>query len=332
MNSGKKTSYGQALRDGFAYLLKEHPEVFTIGQGLWSPWYVGNSMTDLDREFGKERVIDTPVAELACTGVAVGAAISGKRPVIIHPRVDFALLAVDQIVNQAAKWCHMLGGQVAVPVTIRAIINRGGEQGAQHSQSLHSWFAHIPGLRMVMPATARDARDLLIASVLCDDPVMFIDDRWLYEQEEVLPPPREMNLDNEGPEIRRPGKDITLVSCSYPLQQCLEAAQVLGKRGIEVEVIDLRVLNPLKREPIVDSVRKTGRLLAVDGDWATCGMAAEVIASAVEGVEPGIWKKGPARITLPDAPAPTSKPLEKAYYFQAEDIVKRAAEMVGGKK
>lgn len=332
MSTGQKTSYGQALRDGFAYLLRTHPEVFTIGQGLWSPWYVGNSMTDLDKEFGKERVIDTPVAELACTGVAVGAAISGKRPVIIHPRVDFALLAVDQIVNQAAKWCHMLGGQVSVPVTIRAIINRGGEQGAQHSQSLHSWFAHIPGLRMVMPATARDARDLLIASVLCDDPVMFIDDRWLYEQEEILPPPKEINLSKEGPEIRRPGNDITLVSCSYPLQQCLQAAQFMAERGIEAEVIDLRVLNPLKREPIVDSVKKTGRLLAVDGDWATCGMAAEVITSAVEGVEPGIWKKAPARITLPDAPAPTSKPLEQAYYFQVKDIVQRATEMVGGKK
>ena len=331
MNSGKKTSYGQALRDGFAYLLKTYPEVFTIGQGLWSPWYVGNSMTDLDKEFGKERVIDTPVAELACTGVAVGAAISGKRPVIIHPRVDFALLAVDQIVNQAAKWCHMLGGQVAVPVTIRAIINRGGEQGAQHSQSLHSWFAHIPGLRVVMPATVRDARDLLIASVLCDDPVMFIDDRLLYEQEESLPPPKEVSLKREEPEIRKLGQDITLVSCSYPLQQCLAAAQALARNGIEAEVLDLRVLNPLQRGPIIKSVQKTGRLLAVDGDWATCGMAAEILASAVEGVEPRVWKSIPARITLPDAPAPTSKPLEKAYYFQVEDIVKRAVEIVGSK-
>jgi len=217
-------------------------------------------------------------------------------------------------------------------VTIRAIINRGGEQGAQHSQSLHSWFAHIPGLRMVMPATARDARDLLIASVLCNDPVMFIDDRWLYEQEEILPPPKEINLSKEGPEIRRPGKDITLVSCSYPLQQCLQAAQLMAERGIKAEVIDLRVLNPLKRKPILDSVRKTGRLLAVDGDWANCGMAAEVITSAVEGVEPGIWKKAPARITLPDAPAPTSKPLEQAYYFQVEDIVRKAVELVDGNK
>jgi pyruvate dehydrogenase E1 component beta subunit len=161
---------------------------------------------------------------------------------------------------------------------------------------------------------------------------MFIDDRWLYEQEEILPPPREISLEKQGPEIRRPGKDITLVSCSYPLQQCLEAARSLAEHGIDAEVIDLRVLNPLKRGPIVHSVRKTGRLLAVDGDWATCGMAAEVITSAVEGVEPGIWKKAPSRITLPDAPAPTSKPLEKAYYFQVEDIVQKATDMAGRNK
>ena len=328
MTIPKKTSYGQALRDGFAYLLKNHPEVFTIGQGLWSPWYVGNSMTDLDMEFGKGRVIDTPVAELACTGVAVGAAISGKRPVIIHPRVDFALLAVDQIVNQAAKWCHMLGGQVCVPVTIRAIINRGGEQGAQHSQSLHSWFAHIPGLRVVMPATAQDARDLLIASVLCDDPVMFIDDRWLYEQEDFLGPVRELDLRQQGPEIRRAGRDISLVSCSHPLQQCLDAAKILKKKDVEAEIVDLRVLNPLNRKKIVASVQKTGRLLAVDGDWATCGIAAEVLASASEGVDPKAWKTKPCRLTLPDAPAPTSKPLEQAYYFQVEDIVEKAERMV----
>jgi pyruvate/2-oxoglutarate/acetoin dehydrogenase E1 component len=324
----KKTSYGHALREGFAYLLKNYPEVFTIGQGLWSPWYVGNTMTDMEKEFGKERVIDTPVAELACTGVAVGAAICGKRPVIIHPRVDFALLALDQVVNQAAKWCHMLGGQVSVPVTIRAIINRGGEQGAQHSQSLHSWFAHIPGLRVVMPSTVQDARDLLIASVLCDDPVMFIDDRWLYELEEQLPPVKEIDLREQGPVIRKEGTDITLVGCSYPAQQCLEAAENLSQEGISAEIVDLRVLNPLKREVIVKSVAKTGRLLAVDGDWSTCGMAAEVIASAVEQVPPAVLRVAPRRITLPDAPAPTSKPLEKAYYFKAEDIFRKAMEMV----
>jgi pyruvate/2-oxoglutarate/acetoin dehydrogenase E1 component len=325
------TNYGSALRAGFVHLLKNYPEVFTIGQGLWSPWYVGNSMTDLDKEFGQHRVIDTPVSELACTGAAVGAALCGKRPIVIHPRVDFALLAVDQVVNQAAKWCHMFGGQVSVPVTIRAIINRGGEQGAQHSQALHSWFAHIPGLRVVMPATPTDARDLLIASVLGHDPVMFIDDRWLYALEEELPPVRELKLSEQKPVIRRVGTDITLVACSYSAHLCSVAAEELQLRGVSAEVIDLRVLNPFDCGPVIESVRKTGRLLAVDGDWSTCGIAGEVIARVSETLPPSALKTSPRRLTLPDAPAPTSAPLEKAYYFKASDVTARVLGMLGQK-
>ena len=142
----KKTSsnYGSAIREGFAYLLEKYPEVFVIGQGLWSPWYVGNSMTDLDKEFGIERIIDTPVAESACTGAAVGAALAGMKPIMVHPRMDFMLYAMDAIVNQAAKWSSMMGGQAHAGVTIRAIINRGGEQGAQHSQALHAMVRSYP--------------------------------------------------------------------------------------------------------------------------------------------------------------------------------------------
>ena len=138
-------------------------------------------MTNLDKKYGKDRIIDTPVSESACTGAAVGASICGMKPIIVHPRMDFMLYAMDAIVNQAAKWSYMFGGKLNAPVTIRSIINRGGSQGAQHSQALHSWFAHIPGIRVVMPSTAEDARDLLISSVLCPDPVIFLDDRWLYE-------------------------------------------------------------------------------------------------------------------------------------------------------
>ena len=161
-----KTDFGSAIREGFEYLLENYPEVFVIGQGLWSPWYVGNSMTKLEERFGKERVIDTPVSESACTGAAVGAAIVGMKPIVVHPRMDFVLYAIDAIVNEAAKWSSMTGGQANCPVTIRTIINRGGEQGAQHSQALHALFSHIPGLRVVMPYSPEDARDLLIASVL----------------------------------------------------------------------------------------------------------------------------------------------------------------------
>lgn len=326
------TNYGHALREGFAYLLRNHPETFTIGQGLWSPWYVGNSMTDLDKEFGKERVIDTPVSELATTGAALGAALSGKRPIVIHPRVDFFLLGVDQLVNQAAKWRHMFGGDVDVPVVVRAIINRGGEQGAQHSQALHSWFAHIPGLRVVMPSTPADARDLLIAASLGRDPVLFIDDRWLYELQAELPPVNPaLRLTDVKPRVDVAGTDITLAACSYSTQLCRLAAAELRQHGVSAEVVDLRIINPLERGVLIESVRKTGRLLAVDGDWATCGLASEIIASAVEGLPPSALKAAPRRLTLPDAPAPTSKPLEKAYYFQAADVTAAALQILGKK-
>ena len=324
------TNYGHALREGFAYLLKNHPETFTIGQGLWSPWYVGNSMTDLDKEFGKERVIDTPVSELATTGIAVGAALSGRRPIVIHPRMDFFLLGVDQLVNQAAKWRHMFGGDVDVPVVVRAIINRGGEQGAQHSQALHSWFAQIPGLRVVMPSTPADARDLLVAASLGKDPVLFIDDRWLYELEADLPPVNpHLRLTDVRPRVDVTGTDVTLVGCSYSAELCRLAAEQLTKHGVSAEVIDLRIINPLDRSMMIQSVKKTGRLIAVDGDWSTCGLASEIIASVVESISPSSLKTAPRRITLPDSPAPTSKPLEEAYYIKANSITREVLQMLG---
>jgi acetoin:2,6-dichlorophenolindophenol oxidoreductase subunit beta len=322
-------NYGVAIRDGFEHLLTNHPSVFTIGQGLWSPWYVGSTMTNLEQKFGKERVIDTPVSELATTGAALGAALCGYRPIVIHPRIDFMLLAVDQLVTQAAKWRHMFGGNVNVPLTVRGIINRGGEQGAQHSQALHSWFAHIPGLRVVMPATPADARDLLVASVLSDDPVLFIDDRWLYELEEDLPPIVERDLRKEGPRLSAQGDDVTLVGAGYSAHLCLEAARELASAGIGCDVIDVRVLNPFDARLIIESVSRTGRLLAVDGDWATCGFASEVMARVAESVHPASLKAPLARLTLPDAPAPTSAPLEKAYYTTQSDVVERVKRLVG---
>lgn len=317
-------NYGEAVREGFRHLLAEHPEVFAIGQGLWSPWYVGSSMTDLDRDFGTERIIDTPVSENACTGAAIGASLFGYRPIVIHPRMDFMILATDQIVNQAAKWAHMLGGQASPAVTIRGIINRGGEQGAQHSQALHSWYAHIPGLRVVMPATTADARDLLIAAVLCDQPVLYIDNRWLYEREDELPRSRDVELAGQGPRLLRSGEDITLVGSGYATWLCEQAADVLEQDGISCDVVDLRVLNPFDAGPVAESVQRTGRLVAVDDGWSTCGMAGEIIASVAERIAPADMKTAPVRVTLPDAPAPTSRVLEKAYYPTADTVIAAA--------
>jgi len=321
-------NYGTAMLAAFEYLLAKYPEVFVIGQGLWSPWYVGNSMTDLDKKFGTERVIDTPVSESACTGAAVGAALAGMKPIVVHPRMDFMLYAMDAIVNQAAKWSHMVGGQAAPSLTIRSIINRGGEQGAQHSQALHAWFAHVPGLRVVMPATVADARDLLIASVLCPDPVIFIDDRWLYELEDDLPPVTELNLSMERPKCLVTGTDLTLVASGYSTQLALEATELLRTSGIFSEVIDLRVINPFHVDIVIHSVAKTGRLLVIDGGWGPCGMASEVIASVVEKLSLITLKSPPARITLPFAPAPTAEILEKAYYPTVMQILSIAKKLM----
>lgn len=307
--------------EAFEYLLSNHPEFFVIGQGLWSPWYVGSTMKDLDLKFGKDRVIDCPVSEQAVTGATVGAAISGYKPMVVHPRMDFMLLAVDQIITQAAKWRHMFGGNSSAPATFRAIINRGGEQGAQHSQSLHSWFAHIPGLRVVMPYSVSDAKNLMIASVLSDDPVVFIEDRWLYENEEDYSEIIALDLDKIKPKKILEGDFITLVGISFTSHLCFQAAQELHKKQIQCEVFDLRMLNPLNLAEIIQSVEKTGRLLVVDGDWANCGMAGEIIAQVAQAINPSLWKSKPQRITLPDAPAPTSKVLEDIYYIKTEQIV-----------
>lgn len=323
MTGPVKTTYVEAILEGFNYLLEHHDDVMVMGQGLWSPWYVGSSMRDLDRKFGRERVMDTPVSEDATTAIAAGAALSGYRPIVVHPRIDFMVLASNSLVNQIAKWSHMLGGQTRPAVTIRGIVNRGGEQGAQHSQSLHAWFAHVPGLRVVMPATASDARDLLIASVLCDDPVLYIDDRWCYEVTDELGPVVPVDLASVGPQVLRAGTDITIVGSGFSTQLGLRVSDLLAGDGISAEVIDLRVINPLDLSVVVESVGRTGRLAAIDGSWRTCGLAGEVVSTSAEGVPLDRWRAKPLRFTLPEAPAPTSSALESAYYPTAEGIAEQ---------
>jgi pyruvate dehydrogenase E1 component beta subunit len=320
--------YGTAIKHGFEYLLQNYQEVFVIGQGLWSPWYVGNSMTDLDKKFGKTRVIDTPVSESAVTGAGVGAAIAGSKPIVVHPRMDFMLYAMDAVVNEAAKWSYMFGGQASAGVTIRSIINRGGEQGAQHSQALHAWFAHIPGLKVVMPYSVSDARDLLIAATLSSDPVLYIDDRWLYESKAELTLVSEVDLRDISPQILRSGCDLTIVSSGYSTKLALEASDKLEVLGVTTEIIDLRILNPIKIESILNSVLKTNRLLVIDGGWSPAGIAGEIIAQVVEKNPVNSLKAPPSRVTLPFAPAPAASNLEKLYYPTADDVVSAAKKLL----
>ena len=324
----KNYNYGTAILAAFEYLLDNYPEVFVIGQGLWSPWYVGNSMTDLDKKYGEKRIIDTPVSESACTGAAVGASLAGMKPIVVQPRMDFMLYAMDAVVNQAAKWSHMLGGQANPAVTIRGIINRGGEQGAQHSQALHAWFAHVPGLRVVMPSTVADARDLMIASVLCNDPVVYIDDRWLYDQEDDLKPVKEVKLESIKPLISSAGEDITIVASGHASLLSREAEKILHKKGYKAEVIDIRVLNPLDIDIVVKSVIKTRHLLVVDSGWISSGFSAEILSKTIEKLPLDCLLNPPKRLALPDAPAPTSRVLEESYYTSVEDVVNQTLKII----
>jgi pyruvate dehydrogenase E1 component beta subunit len=322
----RNLTYAQAIREAHAQLLRSDPRVFLIGQGLWSPWYAGGSLQDLELEFGRSRVIDSPVSENATTGAAVGAAMSGMRPIVFHPRMDFMLLAVDPIVNQAANWSYIFAGRVGVPVVIRASVNRGGEQGAQHSQAVHAMFMHVPGLKIVMPSTPHDAKGLLISAVQDGNPVLYIDDRWLYGA--AGPVPEEMYSVAIGPAaLRTSGSDVTVVATSFMVRESLAAAEELRPRGIGVEVVELRSLRPLDRETIVTSVRKTGRLVTADGGWLTGGVGAEIAATvAAEAFE---WLRSPVlRVALPDAPAPTSRALEQAYYPGARQIVAAVEKVV----
>lgn len=330
MSLNRKLSYSLAINEALHQSMESDPSVFLIGQGVKSPWYVGNTAQDLLARFGDQRVIDTPVSENAVTGAAVGAALAGMRPVVVHPRMDFMYFAFDPIINEAANWFYMNGGRISVPLVIWGIINRGGEQAAQHSQSLHSIFSHVPGLKVVMPATPYDAKGLMAAAIRDPNPVVFIDDRWLYGLEENVPEDLyEVEIGKAA--LRRKGSDVTIAAASFMANEALKAAQSLAQMQIEAEVIDLRTVKPIDTELLFKSVRKTGRLVIADGGWKTCGYAAEIAALAAENVF--AYLKAPIRrVTLPDCPAPASVNLEKEFYRTCKDIVKAVKSIVKRKK
>lgn len=325
-SNNRKLQYSLAINEALYQMMALDNSVFLIGQGVKSPWYVGNTCKDLLQKFGAKRVIDTPVSENAITGAAVGAGIAGMRPIIVHPRMDFMLYAFDPIINEAANWHYMYGGKSSVPIVVWSIINRGGEQAAQHSQALHALFAHIPGLKVVMPSTPYDAKGLMIAAIKDNNPVIFIDDRWLYGHEEAVP---EEIFDVEIGKgiIRLKGTDVTLVAFSYMAYESIKATQELVKEGYDVELIDLRTVKPMDKELLFESVRKTGRIVIADGGWKTCGLAAEVSTLVSENCFEHL--KAPIkRVTLPDTPAPASQELEKKFYKMSEDIIVAVKEVM----
>jgi len=318
-SDNRKLNCALAINEAFHQTMTLDENVFLIGQGVKSPWYVGNAAKDLLSAFGEKRVIDTPVSENSMTGAAVGAALSGMRPIVVHPRMDFMFYAFDPIINEAANWHYMNGGRLSVPVVFWGIINRGGEQAAQHSQALHTMFAHVPGLKVVMPATPFDAKGLMIAAIRDDNPVVFIDDRWLHAYEETVPTdPYEIPLGKGA--IKRSGKQVTIVAVSYMVQIAVKAADILAKENIDAEVIDLRTIKPLDREIILESVSKTGKLVIVDAGWKSFGFSAEVSALMNEDGF-GLLKAPVQRVSLPDIPAPASRTLEDVYYPKEINVI-----------
>jgi pyruvate dehydrogenase E1 component beta subunit len=319
-SNDRKLSYSLAINEALYQMMESDASVFLIGQGVKSPWYVGNTCNGLIKRFSDKRVIDTPISENAMTGAAVGAALAGMRPVAVHARIDFMIYALDPIINEAANWSYMFGGKASVPVVIWGIINRGGEQGAQHSQALQALFAHIPGLKVVMPSTAYDAKGLMIAAIRDNNPVVYIDDRWLYGSEENVPKEVYSVPIGKGV-IRKSGKDVTIAGISYMASEALKAAEELEKEKISAEVIDMRTIKPLDIELVVESVKKTGRLVIAEAAWLTGSVSGE-IATEVQNRAFKYLKAPIERVCLPDCPAPTSCTLEKEYYISKNDIIK----------
>jgi pyruvate dehydrogenase E1 component beta subunit len=248
------------------------------------------------------------------------------RPIMVHQRIDFALLAMEQIVNQAAKWHYMFGGRKSAPLVIRMLVGRGWGQGPQHSQSLHAWFAHVPGLKVVLPSTPQDAKGLLISAVEDENPVIFIEHRWLHNISGPVPEGMYRVPIGEARVLRR-GDDLTIVALSHMALEAHRAAKTLAREGIEAEVIDPRSIRPFDEQTVLDSVRRTGRLLVADTSWRHAGFAAEVVARVAEELG-GRLKCPPRRIALPECPTPTSPALAAEFYPTSSDIVCAACEMV----
>ncbi len=322
--SSRLIPYAEAIREAFDQALAADPRVFLMGQGVDDPSGMFGTTKGLAAVHGPARVFDTPLAETALMGVAVGAALGNMRPVYLHNRPDFLFLAMDQLVNHAAKWHYMFGGGLSVPLLVWTCIGRGWGSAAQHSQAIQGMFMHVPGLKLVMPSTSYDAKGLVLAAVADPNPVLIIEHRWNFKYKGMVPE-RMYRIPLGKGVVRREGSDVTVVGVSHLAVQAQQAADELAREGISLEVIDPRTLRPLDEELIVASVRKTGRLVVADCGWRVAGVAAEIAALVAERIGPGL-KSPVRRVTSVDTPTPAGYTLEEAFYPGPADIVRAARE------
>ena len=323
----RNIQFREALSSALADEMTADPSVFVFGLDVPDHKRIFGSTAGLLEKFGPERVFGTPLSEDAMTGAALGAALAGLRPVHVHIRVDFALLGMNQIINMISNLRYMTGGQIGkLPIVIRAVIGRGWGQSAQHSKSLQGMFAHFPGLKVVMPSSPQDAYSLLRASIRDDNPVIFLEHRWLYDVVGEVDDAHAVPLGLAN--VRRHGKDITLVCTSWMNVEAHKAADLLARRGVEAEIVDVRSIAPLDAATILKSVRRTGRCIVADYDWSFCGFAAELAAQ----IHHGCFKelKAPVeRVGFAHTPCPTTRPLENLFYPSAKTLVRAAERLLG---
>jgi pyruvate/2-oxoglutarate/acetoin dehydrogenase E1 component len=320
-------TYSEAINEAMQEAMQASPDVICYGLGVNDPKAIFGTTKGLVESFGNERVFDMPTAENGMLGVGIGAALNGLKPIMVHQRLDFFLLAMDQLVNSAAKWFFMFGGQQSVPITIRLILGRGWGQGPTHSQSLHAWFAHIPGLKVVMPSNPNDAKGLLLSSIFDPNPVIFLEHRWLHNQVGMVESGPNFQVKIGEAKLVREGRDITIVSMGYQTIEAIKACEALAKNEVDAELIDLRSIKPIDWALIYKSVSKTGRILALDTGVETCSVSSEILAKVSANCFSSLLC-APQQIAMPDIPEPTSFALTKDFYFGADCIAKRAHQMV----
>lgn len=313
-------SYREAIAECLSIEMDRDDSVIVYGLDVPDHKAIFGSVEGLKEKYGDKRVFGTPLSEDAMTGVALGAALNGLRPVHVHIRVDFLLLGMNQLANMIAPWTYLTGGASSVPLVIRAIIGRGWGQGAQHSKSLQSVFAHIPGLKVIMPSSPYDVKGMLAQAIRDDNPVLCLEHRWLYDVKGHVPE-EAYEVPIGPPRVVRPGDDISLISTSWMTIEAMMAAELLQTHGISAEVIDVRTIAPLKLAPIIDSVKRTGHAVVIDYDWTWCGFSAELAAQLhahcfAELNSPVV------RLGFAPSPCPTTRPLENAFYPNAGSIVR----------
>ncbi len=327
MTTSRKLKFGEAISEATVQAMTADPNVLVMGIGVADVRGIFGTTLAAHQQFGSTRVLEMPACENAMTGMAIGAATSGKRPILVHARDDFMFLALDQLINLAAKWRGMFADERGVPVVSRGIIGRGWGQGATHSQSLQATFAHFPGLHVAMPACARDAKGLLLSALKANVPTVILEHRSLFDHEDDVPEGLYETPWGVG-RIVREGRDVTVVGASLMAFEALRAAEMLAGHGVSVEVIDPRTIRPLDRTLIVESIRKTGRVVVADTSWSAFGFGAEVAALAAERAFP--FLKAPVRRIGPlDCAAPVSRPLEEAFHPTPRTIAAACLSVLG---